>query len=129
MPEAEFRQTWVSTADGRPVKACELPGSQALMTIMTSVKRYTDIPAPALVLFAIPHVRESWIDSGTDPAVRKAARAYFTRIDALAEKQAKAVEDGVHTAHVIRLGGAHYIVLSNEADVLRELRAFVAGLK
>jgi hypothetical protein len=61
--------------------------------------------------------------------VRGAARAYFTRIDALAEKQAKAFEDGVQTARVVRLRGAHYIFLSNEADVLREMRAFLAGLK
>jgi pimeloyl-ACP methyl ester carboxylesterase len=129
MPEAEFRQTWDSTADGRPVKARDFPGSQALMTIMMSVKRYTDIPVPALVIFAIPHVQESWINKSTDPAVREAARAYFTRIDALAEKQAKAFEDGVQTARVVRLRGAHYIFLSNEADVLREMRAFLAGLK
>jgi non-heme chloroperoxidase len=129
MPEAEFRQTWASTSDGRPVKALDFPGSQALMTIMTSVKRYTDIPAPALVIFAMPHVQESWINKSTDPALREAARAYFTRIDALAEKQTKAFEDGVHTARVIRLRGAHYIFLSNEADVLREMRTFLAGLK
>lgn len=129
MPEAEFRQTWVSTSDGRPLKARDFPGSQALMTIMTSANRHRDIPVPALVIFAIPHVHESWIDKSTDPAVLEAARAYFTRIDALAEKQAKAIEDGVHTAHVIRLGGAHYIFLSNEADVLREMHAFVASLK
>ena len=129
MPEAEFRQTWASTSEGRPLKAQDFPGSQALMTIMTSVKRYTDIPVPALVLFAVPHVQESWINRSTDPAVREAVRAYFARIDALAEKQAKAFEDGVHTARVVRLRGAHYIFLSNEADVLREMRAFLTDLK
>ncbi len=47
----------------------------------------------------------------------------------LIERQEKAVEDGVPTAHVITVPGAnHYIFLSNEADVLREMRAFLAGL-
>jgi hypothetical protein len=57
------------------------------------------------------------------------ARAYFTTIDALTEKQAKAFEAGVRPARVIRLRGAHYIFLSNEPDVLREMRAFLTGLK
>jgi hypothetical protein len=129
MPEAEFRQTWNSTSDGGPAKARDFPGSQIFMTIMMGPKRYTDIPAPALVIFAIPHVQESWINKSTDPAVREAATAYFTTLDALTEKQAKAFEDGVPTARVIRLRGAHHIFLSNEPDVLREMRVFLTGLK
>ena len=129
MPEAEFRQTWDSTSDGRPRKARDFPGSQTFMAIMMGTKRYTDIPVPALVIFAIPHVPENWINNSTDPAVREAARAYFTTIDALKEKQAKAFEGGVRTARVNRLRGAHYIFVSNEPDVLREMRAFLAGLK
>jgi len=129
MPEAEFRQTWDSTSDGRPGKARDFPGSQTLMTIMMGTKRYTDIRVPALVIFAIPHVQENWIDKSTDPAVREAARAYFTTLDALTEKQAKAFEGGVPAARVIRLWGAHYIFLSNEPDVLREMRVFLTSLK
>jgi non-heme chloroperoxidase len=128
MPEAEFRQTWDSTSDGRVGKARDFPGSQVFMTIMTSMKRFTKIPVPALVIFAIPHVQETWIDKITDPAVREAAKVYFTKIDALTEKQAKAFEDGVPSARVIRLRGAHFIFLSNESDVLREMRAFLTGL-
>jgi hypothetical protein len=91
--------------------------------------RYTDIPVPALVIFAIPHVQENWINESKDPAVRAAAKAYFTTLDALAVKQAKAFEGGVPPARVIRLRGAHYIFFSNEPDVLREMRVFLAGLK
>jgi hypothetical protein len=54
---------------------------------------------------AIPHVQDNWIDNSTDPAVREAARAYFTTLDVLTEKQAKAFEGGVPTARVIRLRG------------------------
>jgi pimeloyl-ACP methyl ester carboxylesterase len=129
IPEAEFRQTWDSTSDGRPAKARDFPGSQMLMTIMMSPKRYTGIPVPALAIFAIPHAEEPWMIKSTDPAVREAAKAYFTRIDALAEKQAKAFEDGVPAARVIRLRGMHYIYLSNEPEVLREICAFLARLK
>ena len=118
-----------STSDGRPGSARDFPGSQAFMTIMTGKKRYTDIPVPALVIFAIPHVQETWINKSSDSAVRAAARAYFATVDALTEKQAKAFEASVPRARVIRLRGAHYIFLSNEAEVLREMRAFLTGLK
>ncbi len=41
----------------------------------------------------------------------------------------RAVKDGVPTANVVTLPGAnHYIFLSNEADVLRQIRVFIAGL-
>lgn len=129
IPAAEFRQTWDSTSDGRPVKARDFPGSQMLMTILTGNKRYPDIPVPALVIFAIPHVPENWTSKSTDPAVRESARAYLTTLDVLTEKQAKAIEAGVPTARVIRLGGAHYIFLSDEPGVLREMRAFLTGLR
>jgi pimeloyl-ACP methyl ester carboxylesterase len=128
-PEAEFRQTWESTADGRPARARDFPGSSAFMTIMKATRRYAEIPVPALVIFAIPHVQETWMIQTSNPAVRKAAEAYFTKADAWAEKQAKAFAEGVPNARVVRLRGAHYIFLSNETDVLREMLAFLASLK
>ncbi len=127
--EAEFRQTWDSTDDGRPAKHRDFPGWSAMMAMMTITKRHTNIPVPALVIFSLPHVQETWMIMSSDPAVRKAAEAYFTMLDTLTEKQAKAFEDGVPTARVVRLRGMHYIFLSNEPDVLREIRTFLANLK
>ncbi len=92
-------------------------------------KKYAKIPVPALAIFAIPHVEDNWMTKSSDPGVRKAAETYFTKLDLLADKQAKSFEDGVPGARVIRLRGRHYIFLSNEADVLREMRTFLAGLK
>jgi hypothetical protein len=43
--------------------------------------------------------------------------------------QANAFAAGVPSARVVRVQNAdHYIFISNEADVLREMRAFLAGL-
>ena len=53
-PEAELRQVWASTTDGRPTKFRDAPGSQILTTIIQETKRHADISAPALVIFAIP---------------------------------------------------------------------------
>lgn len=130
-PEAELRQSWDSTPDGRATKRRNFPGGAMLgAMLMAGMKRYTHIPAPALVIFAIPHDQGTWVNNSTDPAVREAAKAYSATLDRLTEKQAKAFEDGVPSARVIRLRAAHhYVFLSNEAEVLREMRAFLTGLK
>jgi len=50
--------------------------------------------------------------------------------DVKGEVQAKAFENGLPTAHVVRIPRAnHYVLQSNEADVLREMDAFIGGLK
>jgi pimeloyl-ACP methyl ester carboxylesterase len=128
-PEAELRETWDASPDGRPTKPRAFPGGQMFMPLLTSGPRYTAIPVPALVIFAIPHLQERWIAKSPDPAVRQAAQAYFQAIDAATEKQAKALEGAVPNARVVRLPGAHHIFLSNQRDVLRETRACLARLK
>ena len=110
MPEAELRQAWDSSEDGRPTKPRPFPGGQMFNAILTSGTRHAAIPVPALVIFALPHLQDSWADAPT-------------------EKQAKALEGGVPNARVVRLPGAHHIFLSNERDVLRETRAFLARVK
>jgi hypothetical protein len=99
------------------------------MAIMTSTNRTTQISVPMLAIFASPHTPENWITTSTDPAVREAARSYYTAIDASTERQTKALEAGVATARVVRLKGTHYVFLSNETDTLRAIRAFLASLK
>ena len=124
-PEAEFRWTWESTPDGHVEKRRNSP----MGSIMKGTKKYTDIPVPALVIFAVPHDQGPWIKNHPDPAVREAAKARSAEEIVLIEKQAEAFENGVATARIIKLPGAHhYVFLSNEADVLREMHAFVARL-
>lgn len=92
-------------------------------------KRYIDIPVPALVVFGNPHGQGTWVDQTTDPKVREAAKAYSAALSVLTDRQVRTFENGVPTARVVRLPGAHhYVYLSNEADVLREMRAFLTGL-
>jgi hypothetical protein len=43
--------------------------------------------------------------------------------------QASAFQNGVPSSRVVRLPHAnHFVFFSNEADVLREVNAFIAGL-
>ena len=128
-PEAELRAQSESTPDGRVGKQRDLPGTALFMPLMTGAKKYTAIPVPALVIFANPHSQGIWVDENTDPSVQTAARTYSTALEALTERQEKSVENGVPTAHVITLPGAnHYVFLSNEAEVLKDINAFLASL-
>jgi non-heme chloroperoxidase len=123
-PEGELRQQFTTTSDGRVGKERDFPG-QAVM--LQGMKKYADIPVPALVIFAIPRAQAKWVDESTDPKVHQAAKAFSAAELALQTRQAKAFEDGVPTAHVVRLRGAdHYVYLSNEADVLREMQSFLS---
>ena len=65
------------------------------------------------------------MEESSDSKVREAAQVFYAAEDALTTRQAKAFEDGVPTAHVVRLRNAdHYVYLTNEADVLREMKSF-----
>jgi non-heme chloroperoxidase len=129
-PEGELRQQWDSNPDGRVGKHRDFRGYATIMSAMTNYEKYTAIPLPSLVIFAIPHSQGKWVDNSTDPEVRRAAEAYTAALTPLTESQEKAFENGVPTARVVRLRGAHhYVFLSNESDVLREMRLFLSGLQ
>jgi len=67
------------------------------------------------------------VSESTDPTVREAGKAFSAADLPLRTKQAKAVEEGIPTAHVVSLPGAdHYVYLSNEPDVLREVNSFLS---
>ena len=70
------------------------------------------------------------MSDSADPKVRESANAFYAAADALTAKQAKACEEGLPTAHVVELRGAdHYVYLSNEAEVLREMKSFFSTLR
>jgi len=129
-PEAELRAQRESSSDGGVGKQRDPSGSALFMPLMTGTKKYTAIPVHALVIFANPHSLGTWVDENTDPAVKAAAKAYSAALEPLTERQAKSVKDGVPAAHVITLPGAnHYVFLSNEADVLKDINDFRAILR
>jgi pimeloyl-ACP methyl ester carboxylesterase len=128
-PEAELRAQRESTPDGGVGKQRDLPGTALFMPLLTGAKKYTAIPVPSLVIFANPHSQGIWVDENTNPSVQTAAKTYSTALEAFTERQKKSVENGVPTARVITLRGAnHYVFLSNEAEVLKDIHAFVASL-
>jgi pimeloyl-ACP methyl ester carboxylesterase len=100
------------------------PAPAAATAVLAGEQKYTNIPVPILAIYAIPHDLGSAFDN--DPM----ARAAFEALDeARTVAQAKAFEAGVPTARVVRLPHAnHYVFRSNEAEVLREMNAFIGSL-
>jgi non-heme chloroperoxidase len=130
-PEAELRNDFDAGPNGT-VGRYRTDGS-VFRAIRAGVQKrdYSKIPVPVLAFFAVPR-------SGVDPrhpyqpkdaqernAIEEVHAADLSYINRYKES----LQSGVPGARVIELLGAdHYVFLSNEADVLRELRAFVAGL-
>lgn len=97
------------------------PGPQ----IFAGMGKYTKIPVPVLAIYASPHNLRPM----ANPVAAKRAEQE-KRDEETTGAQAKAFEEGVPTAKVVRIAHAdHYVFRSNEADVLREMNAFMAGLK
>jgi pimeloyl-ACP methyl ester carboxylesterase len=90
------------------------PLPQPAAAIFHGMQRYTQIRPPILAIYALPHA----------PGQGDAA------MDAKAEAIAKAFEAALPNARVVRIPQAnHFVFMSHEADVLREMDAFLAALK
>jgi non-heme chloroperoxidase len=120
-PEAELRQKKEVTALGGVGADRVAPGGRSLLVTIT---KFTQIRTPALFLVSTQHPGR-WADSSADPKVREQVAG----LQAVLARQAKAIKDELPSARVVQLPNAnHHVFLSNEADVLREMRAFIGGL-
>ena len=121
-PEAELRQKRSVTPEGRVGPPRSFPGGRSLLVTMT---KFVQIQPPALFLVSSQSPGR-WAESSADPMIRERVAA----LSALLGRQATSIEEGLPGAHVVRLSAAnHYVFLSNEADVLREIRLFAARLR
>jgi non-heme chloroperoxidase len=93
--------------------------------ILLGQKKYKEIKVPVLAIYAEPH------DLGKLPPEFKAAgRAAMAKYDVdYTATYSNAFEAGVPSAHVVRIPKAdHYVFQSNEAQVLKEMDAFLVKL-
>jgi non-heme chloroperoxidase len=121
-PEAELRQKRSVTARGGVGPDRVFPGGRSLLITIT---KFTNIRPPALFLVSTQDTGR-WADSSTDLNVRQQVAG----LQAVLARQAKAIEEEIPGARVVQLPRAnHYVFLSNEADVLREIRAFLGRLR
>ncbi len=113
----------LATAPNATEKPKGLRRDPVVSAIFAGGQRYTSINGPVLAIYVAP---APWRAEATDSTSR--ARADSMSL-AFRMPQINAFERGVPQARVVRLAHAnHYVWLSNEADVLREMRAFIDAL-
>lgn len=128
-PEGELREERQTNPDGTVGDFRNPPGSAMLMNLISGGQKYTRIPVSSLFIFANPHSLGTWVETSADASARSDAKAYFTSLQAMTERQEKSVESGVPTAEVITIPNAnHFVFLSNETECLRALQAFLSKL-
>jgi len=124
--EKQLREVQKNIVAAPPPAPSAVPPPRPLFAsgaIISGEQKYTDIRVPILAIFALPH--------STSPAIRndpKKLAEYEAREEESVGAQAKAFER-LPSAKVVRLPFAsHYVFFSNEADVLREMNAFIGSL-
>jgi len=127
-PEAELRQQREMNPDGSVGAQRQFPGEAMITKLIGTPSRYAAIPVPALFIFANPHSLGAWYDHSTDPSVRSAARARSAAMESLTTKQENAIKSGLPRARVVTMPNAnHFVYLSDETEVLRQIDAFLAS--
>jgi pimeloyl-ACP methyl ester carboxylesterase len=117
-PESEVYEMMAHNSPGRVGRA-----------IQEGTKSFTQIKVPVLAICALPRDVSADLRSFTDPDHRAMMEGVFVEMQARMEKQIASFQNGVPGARVVVLPGAnHYVFLSNEADVLRDMKTFIGKL-
>lgn len=132
-PESELRQLFVANPDGSMGRSLLSPVVRKAITEDARVKPdYSQIRVPVLAIFSAPRTladleRDSPPRNGQDRAILRHQHAAERAMVSRWERDLLA---GVPTARIVELAGANlYMFLSNEADVLREVRAFAGAVR
>lgn len=100
------------------------PRSPINAALNFGTQKYTSIPVPTLAIYACP---QNWDRFPADQPDRKAALIADDK--ARCNAWADAFRRGVPTARIVLIPNAdHYVYLSNEAQVVTEMKAFLATL-
>ena len=100
------------------------PRSPINAAINFGMQKYTFIPVPVLAIYACPH---NWDRLPDDGAGRKAALIADDKVRCTA--WADNFKRGVPSARIVMIPNAdHYVYVSNEAQVVTEINAFLASL-
>ncbi len=129
IPEAETRSLVELRSDGRITRFRSPPWVP--QAIMAGVQKpaYWQIHVPALAIYAVPRSVRDLPGYRDDDAVRAAYEDRYRFTVSQQTINQKRFRDNVSDGHVVEiLGASHYVFLSNEADVLREITGFLDGL-
>lgn len=135
IPEAELRNDFIENPDG------SVGGHKSPESISDAINRggekhdYSKIHAPilAFVVYDTPdgppqaQIRKYHV---TDEAERSVVEAVYGSYIGMTRMRIERINRAAGGARVVELwGGDHFVFLSNEADVLREIRAFLETLR
>jgi non-heme chloroperoxidase len=133
-PEAELRQLFAANSDGTMGRYKASTGSIHEAIGAGQKKRdYSHIRVPVLAFFEYPRpgheARQPGAYQPKNDEERAAIEAYRSATAAFVDRWIKNLKTGVPLARVIDLPGAgHFVFLTREAEVVQELRRFVARL-
>jgi non-heme chloroperoxidase len=131
-PEAELRQQFVANPDGSVGPSRLSPVIRRAITEDSRVEPdYARIRVPVLAIYRRdPPFEEMVADfAPRNEQERGALRQQYAATRAMVTRWQRDLLAGVPTARIVDLPGANlYMFLSNEGDVLREVRAFAATL-
>ena len=131
-PEAEVRQQYLANSDGSVGRSLLSSVIRRAITIDARVKPdYSGIRVPVLAIYQreppFEEVAATFLIRNEQE--RAALRQEYAATLALYVRWQQDLLAAIPTARIVELPGANlYMFLSNEADVLREVRAFAATL-
>ena len=132
VPESELRQIFDTNADST-VGQYLVPG-RTRDAIFAGRRKpdYADIRVPVLAFFALRASLANQLDRYKPRNVKQRAaieHRHATNLGII-RRHIRDLQRGVPAARVVEVPGAvHYVFLSHESQVLREMRAFVAELR
>ena len=131
-PEGELRQQYVANPDGSVGQSTMSSTIRRAITIDARLKPdYSRIRIPVLAIYQreLPFDEVAAMYAISEERQRAALLQEYIATRALYDRWQRDLRAGVPTARIVELPGASlYMFLSNEADVLREIRAFSATL-
>jgi non-heme chloroperoxidase len=126
LPEAEFHQMVQVTPDGRPTMQRRAP-QRVNDATQAGRQAFHHIPVPALYIGAAENDPGEF--DANDPEARANAAAYIAYQNGwIARRTANFLQDAPNGRVVIMQRASHFVFLSNEDDVLREIAVFAAAL-
>jgi pimeloyl-ACP methyl ester carboxylesterase len=132
-PEAELRQLFVAKADGSMGRSLLSPVVRKAITEDDRLRpEWGRVHAPVLAMFSTaPPFAEVERDSPPRNELERVALSQqYEAKHAMISRWKRDLLAGVPAARIVDLPGANlFMFLSNEADVLRELRQFLSGLR
>lgn len=132
-PESEWRNTLSANADGSVGPTTTPTAVRRAINEGSKKRDYSGIKVPVLAFFAVDAVKDGWSQyyhfRPSNAEERAALDDIFVADRKYLDQYENLMRSGIPHLRIVELPGAdHYVFLTNEADVLLEMRTFLAGL-